>query len=210
MITKEKNSQCALCRRAGKKLLLKGDRCNSPKCALVRREYAPGMHGASRRAPRQSDYSLQLREKQKAKAIYGLREKQFHLTFLKAEKKGNPGDGLLSLLETRLDNVVFRLGLASSRPAARQMVNHGHLLVDGQKVNIPSYQVKAGQEITIRKSSRVKKTFNNLEEKIKKANVPGWLNFDSKETKAKVLHQPTKDDLDKSVNSQMIVEFYSR
>lgn len=164
----------------------------------------------SKRPKKQSTYGLQLQEKQKAKKIYGLREKQFNLTFLKGKKKGDAGESLLQLLEMRLDNVVYRFGLAITRAQARQMVNHALFEVNGQKVDIPSYQVKPNDVIAVRKTKKQKKIFSNLDEKLKKAIVPGWLNFDAKELSGKVLHEPKKEDLDQSINSQMIVEFYSR
>lgn len=166
---------------------------------------------ASARPKKQSTYGLQLREKQKTKEMYGLREKQFKLTFLKGQKKSNDaGESLLRLLEMRLDNVIYRFGLAITRPQARQMVNHAQFLVNNEKVNIPSYQVKANDVITVRKNKKDKKTFQNLEEKLKTAVIPGWLNFDAKEMTGKVLHEPKKEDLDQSINSQLIVEFYSK
>jgi len=170
----------------------------------------PGAMMQSKRPKKQSTFALQLLEKQKAKKMYGLREKQFFLTFLKAKKKGDAGENLLRLLEMRLDNVVYRCGLAITRAQARQMVNHAQFDVNGQKVDIPSYQVKADDVITVRKSKKKKKQFNNLDEKVKKAIIPGWLNFDAKEMTGKVLHEPKKEDLDQSIASQLIVEFYSR
>jgi len=166
---------------------------------------------SSARPKKQSTYGLQLCEKQKAKEMYGLREKQFKLTYLRGQKKSdNAGESLLRLLEMRLDNVVYRFGLAITRAQARQMVNHAQFLVNNQKVNIPSYQVKVNDVITVRKNKQDKKPFQNLEEKLKKANMPGWLNFDPKEMTGKILGEPKKEDLDQSINSQLIVEFYSR
>lgn len=163
------------------------------------------------RPKKQSTYGLQLREKQKAKEMYGLREKQFKLTFLKGQKKGgDAGESLLRLLEMRLDNVVYRFGLAITRAQARQMVNHAHFTVNGQKVNIPSYQVKANDVIAVRKNKKDKKPYQGLEEKLKKATLPSWLNFDAGEMSGKILHEPKKEDLDQSIASQLIVEFYSR
>ncbi len=177
---------------------------------MVKKNYPPGIHGAKGRR-RQSDYSLQLREKQKAKKLYNLLEKQFKITFNKAsQQKGDAGENLLKALETRLDNVIYRLSFAFSRSQARQLVNHGHFTVNDKKVNIPSYQVKSGDVIKIRLSSQKNKAFNNLSEKLKKAEVPGWLNLNQKELTGKVLHQPSKDDVEMKINKQMIVEFYSR
>ncbi len=170
----------------------------------------PPMSMQSKRPKKQSTYGLQLQEKQKAKEMYGLREKQFHLTFLKGKKKGDAGESLLRLLEMRLDNVVYRFGLAITRAQARQMVNHALFEVNGEKVDIPSYQVKPNDVVAVRKTKKQKKIFVNIEEKTKTSVVPGWLNFDIKELSGKVLHEPKKEDLDQSINSQMIVEFYSR
>lgn len=164
----------------------------------------------SKRPKKQSTYGLQLQEKQKAKKMYGLREKQFVLTFGKAKKKGDAGENLLRLLEMRLDNVVYRFGLAITRSQARQMVSHAQFEVNGSKVNIPSYQVKPDDVISVRKSKKQKKNFAAAAENTKKAIVPGWLNFDASELSGKVLHEPKKEDLDQSINSQLIVEFYSR
>lgn len=190
--------------------MLKGERCNTPKCAIVKRNYPPGVHGPKGRA-RQSGYSLQLREKQKAKKFYNLLEKQFKIAFTKASKqKGDAGENLMKLLETRLDNTIYRLGLASSRSQARELITHGHFLVNDKVVNIPSYQVRTGQIIKIKKSSRNNKKFNNIAETMKKVQIPGWLNFDQAEFSAKVLHEPSKNDFESKISTQMIVEFYSR
>jgi small subunit ribosomal protein S4 len=208
-MTRNTESKCKLCRAAGKKLMLKGEKCTSAKCPMLSRNYPPGLHGPKGRK-KTSGYGIQLKEKQKAKQIYGMREKQFKLLFDRAQKKGNAGENLLKFLEMRLDNVVFRLGFASSRPQARQLVNHAHFTVNDIKVNIPSYQVKAGDLVKIRKSSQKNKYFNKIEEKMKKMEIPGWLNYDKNESFGKILHEPGLDDLDKSINSQIIVEFYSR
>ena len=209
-MAKNLDPKCKQCRREGEKLFLKGDRCNSPKCAMVKKNYPPGIHGAKGRG-RQSDYSLQLREKQKAKKIYNLLEKQFKITFDKAsQQKGDAGENLLKMLETRLDNVIYRLAFAFSRSQARHLVNHGHFTVNDKKVNIPSYQVKSGDVIKIRPSSQKNKAFNSLSEKLKKAEAPGWLNLNPKELTGKVLHQPSKNDVEMKINTPMIVEFYSR
>ncbi len=167
------------------------------------------MHGAKRPA-KKSQYGQQLAEKQHAKKMYGMRERQFRTMFEKGKKKGDAGENLLRSLETRFDNVIFRLGYANSRPQARQMVNHGLFTINGEMVDIPSYQVKAGDLIKIKKNKAQKKIFTNIEDKLKKATVPGWLNYDAMESQAKVLHLPAKEDLDKSINSQVIVEFYSK
>ena len=202
--------KCKLCRREGEKLMLKGDRCNTAKCAVVKKNYPPGIHGPKGRA-RQSGYNMQLREKQKAKRIYNLLEKQFVLSFKRGLKqKGDAGENLMKILESRLDNVIYRLGIAASRAQARTLVNHGHFQVNGKKVNIPSFNVKTGQIIKIKPSSQTSKQFNNLAEKIKKTEVPGWLNWDIKDLSAKILHQPGKENFESKINTQMIVEFYSR
>ncbi|MFH1254855.1 MAG: 30S ribosomal protein S4 [bacterium] len=203
-------AKCKLCRREGDKLMLKGDRCATAKCAIVKRNYPPGIHGSKGRA-RQSGYSMQLREKQKAKKIYNLMEKQFKLSFVKAIKqKGEAGENLMKILETRLDNVIYRLGFAKSRAQARILTNHGHFTVNGTKVNIPSFSVKTGDIIKIKKSSAASKQFANLAENLKKIEIPGWLNLDAKDLSAKVLHQPSKENFESKINSQMIVEFYSK
>ena len=212
-MAKNLDPKCKQCRREGEKLMLKGDRCNSPKCAMVKKNYPPGAHGAhgGSRRPRQSDYSIQLREKQKVKKIYNVLEKQFRITFEKAKKqKGDAGENLLKMLETRLDNTVYLLGFADSRGHARQLINHGHFTVSGKKINIPSYQVEPGDIIKIKKNSVKVKAFSNLGEKFKKQEAPGWLNIDIKDLAGKVLHQPKKGDLNMKINTQMIVEFYSR
>ncbi len=203
-------AKCKLCRREGDKLMLKGERCSTAKCAIVKRNYPPGLHGPKGRA-RQSGYNMQLREKQKAKRIYNLMEKQFALSFARAIKqKGEAGENLMKILETRLDNVIYRLGFAASRAEARVLTNHGHFTVNDVKVNIPSFNVKTGDIIKIKKASRTSKKFANLSEKLKKVEIPGWLNLDVKDLSAKVLGQPTKENFESKINSQMIVEFYSK
>ncbi len=209
-MSKYLGSKCKLCRRAGDKLMLKGERCTSPKCAMVKRNYPPGFHGPKGRG-KISDYAQQLKEKQKAKRMYNLLEKQFKLTFLKAQKiKGNTGDNLLQLLEMRFDNVIYRLGFASSRAQARQLVNHGLFVINDKKVNIPSYIVREGDVIKVKENKRKTKYFKNLENKIKIDDVPGWLNFDIKKLSAKILHSPDISKIKTNINTQMIVEFYSK
>ena len=204
------DNKCKQCRRIGEKLFLKGDRCSTPKCAMVKRNYAPGFHGPKGHK-RLSDYGLQLQEKQKAKKYYGLLEKQFRLTYAKASKKqGDAGKNFLRLLEMRLDNVIFRLGWASSRSQARQLVTHGHFTVNDRKTDIPSFSVKLGQVIKIRKSSKSNRFFKNLDEKLKKAERPSWLNLDTKDLSAKALHEPKDTDLPQNINVQMIIEYYSK
>lgn len=209
-MSKYLGAKCKLCRREGEKLMLKGERCSTGKCAIVKRNYPPGLHGPKGRA-RQSGYNTQLREKQKAKRIYNLLEKQFALSFERAIKqKGEAGENLLKILETRLDNVIYRLAIAPSRAEARVLVTHGHFQVNGIKVNIPSYNVKTGDIIKIKKSSQTSKHFSGLAEKLKKAEIPGWLNFDLKDMSAKVLHLPSAENFESIIKTQMIVEFYSK
>jgi small subunit ribosomal protein S4 len=206
------DAKCKQCRRLGEKLFLKGERCYSPKCAMVKRNYPPGFHGQKGKR-RQSDYGMQLAEKQKAKKQYNLLEKQFKLTFLKAKRKsGDASENLLKSLELRLDNAVYRLGFASSRIQARQLVSHGHLQVNGRKVDIPSFEVKEGDIIKIRERSKKYKFFKELSEKLsrQKDNVPSWLNLDIAEMAGKVLHEPKTGDIKANVNAQIIVEYYSK
>lgn len=207
---RELEPSCKKCRRAGEKLFLKGERCKTPKCAIVKRNYAPGFHGPKSRR-RMTDYGSQLNEKQKAKRQYRLLEKQFRLTFEKASKQtGNVGENFIKLLETRLDNTVYRLGLADSRSQARQMVGHGLLTVNGKRVDIPSYQVKTGDVIGIKSNKKNSAIFSNIKEKIKNKEIPGWLNLDADTISGKVLHQPDMKELQPNFNVQMIVEYYSR
>ncbi len=207
---KNLDPKCKQCRRAGEKLFLKGERCNTAKCAMVKRNYPPGFHGPKGRK-RISDYGLQLNEKQKAKKQYNILEKQFRIIFDRAStQSGNIGENLLKLLELRFDNVVYRLGFADSRKQARQLVGHGHFNINGRKVNIPSYIMKEGDVIEIKERSKNFKHFKELAEKIKKHQAPGWLNLDAKSLSGKVLHQPGVKDIQTNINAQMIVEYYSR
>ncbi len=204
------NPKCKQCRRSGERLFLKGERCLAPKCAIVKRNYPPGTHGSKNRQ-RMTDYGQQLMEKQKARRQYQLLEKQFRLIFEKARRQtGNTGDNFLKLLETRLDNTVYRLGIASSRTQARQLVNHGHFTVNGKKSSIPSYQVKIGDIIGIKANKKDSNYFKNITEKLKKQEVPGWLHFDNQAMTAKVLGLPAKEAITVNFNPQMIIEFYSR
>ena len=201
------DANCRLCRREGQKLFLKGERCYSGKCAIEKRNYAPGQHGQSRK--KVSEYGLQLREKQKAKRFYGLQETQFRNLFDKAARKtGITGENLLILLETRLDNVVFRLGFASSRKEARQLVNHGHFKVNGRKVNIPSYEVKAGDVITVKEKSTNSPKFKEVKEMT--ITVPSWLTVDVEKLEGKILSVPTRAEIDTPVAEHLIVELYSK
>lgn len=202
--------KCKQCRRVGEKLFLKGDRCQSAKCGLTKRNFPPGQHGPKGRG-KATEYGLQMREKQMAVKQYRMLEKQFKLTFAKAQKMhGNDGENFVKLLETRLDNAVYRLGLASSRDKARQLVSHGHIMINGKKVNIPSYRVRTGEVIAVREGSKRSKEFNGLAEKLKTVKTPSWLNLEVAKLQGKVLHEPTAADLNVNFNLQMIVEFYSR
>ena len=201
------DANCRLCRREGQKLFLKGDRCYSTKCAMERRGYAPGQHGQGR--SKASDYALQLREKQKTKRFYGLQETQFRNLFDKADRKsGITGENLLIMLETRLDNVVFRLGFASSRKEARQLVNHGHFTVNGKKVNIPSYTVKPGDVIKVKEKSTNSPKFKEVKEMT--ITVPEWVSVDVEKLEGKVLSVPTREQIDTPVAEHLIVEQYSK
>lgn len=198
---------CKLCRREGTKLYLKGDRCYTDKCAIARRAYAPGQHGQSRK--KMGNYGMQLREKQKAKRIYGLLEAQFRKTYDEADRlKGKTGENLLILLERRIDNVVYRLGFAGSRPEARQLVRHGHFTVNGVKVNIPSYVVKPGDVVTVKSKSTQSDKFKAIAEVA--TNVPKWLTVDKDKMEGQVIALPQREDIDIPVNETLIVELYSR
>jgi small subunit ribosomal protein S4 len=203
---------CRLCRREGEKLFLKGERCFSPKCAFERRSYAPGMHGRQAQYRRkESDFALQLRAKQKARRLYGVYERQFRRYFREAQRqKGLTGVNLLILLESRLDNVVYRLGFSSSRAQARQVVLHGHFDVNGRKTNIPSYLVKPGDIIAVRDISRGKTYFKEVSQILDDNQVPAWLSLDPANLTGKMVDLPSRDDIDVSINEQLIVEYYSR
>jgi len=200
---------CRLCRREGEKLFLKGDRCYSPKCAMERRPTPPGP--VRRFRPKESDYGNQLREKQKARRIYGIFEKQFRRYFQRAQRmKGVTGTNLLVILETRLDNVVFRLGLADSRAQARQFVRHGHIVVNNRKTDIPSFLVKPGDQIVVAEKSKANSFFKERAQSIKDTKVPGWLSLDTANLAGTVVAEPTREDIDFTLNEQLIVEYYSR
>ena len=201
------NADCRLCRREGTKLFLKGERCTSKKCALDKRPGVPGMHPTTRKKP--SQYALQLREKQKVKRAYGLLEKQFHGYYEEAERmKGKTGETMLSLLERRLDNVCYRLGLGASRAQARQIVNHTHILVNGKKVNIPSYQVSVGDVISVKETSAKSELFAAV--KNARVIVPKWLEFDSATLTGKVVALPAREDIDLTIAEHLIIELYSK
>jgi small subunit ribosomal protein S4 len=198
---------CRLCRREGMKLNLKGDRCFTDKCAFARRGYAPGQHGQSKK--KMSNYGLQLREKQKAKRIYGVLESQFRRYYEKADKlRGITGENLLRLLEVRLDNVVYRLGYGNSRQEARQLVTHGHFLVNGKKVDIPSYSLTANEVVSACEKSRATEKFKVFLENPK--TLPNWLEANLEKFEGKVLALPTREDIDVPVNETLIVELYSK
>jgi small subunit ribosomal protein S4 len=200
---------CRICRRAGMKLFLKGERCFGPKCGVERRTYPPGDHGQRRR--KQSEFGVQLREKQKARAIYGVLETQFRKHFQEAERRpGVTGENLLRILETRLDNVVYRLGFADSRNQARQLVTHGHFFVNGRRTDIPSALVKPNDVIEVAPGSRDTEYFKTVGDRLAKKSVPRWLDLDLAALRGSVLTPPTREDIDTSINEQLVVEFYSR
>lgn len=201
---------CRLCRREGMKLFLKGERCYTGKCAIDRRAYAPGQHGQAR-AKKPTEYGLQLREKQKARRLYGVMEKQFRHYFDEAvRRKGVAGENLLILLERRLDNVIFHLGFASSRPEARQLVNHGHFTINGKKVDIPSYSVRVGEVIAVYEGSKSSPRVKQLLENLGSRTVPGWLSLDANTAAGTVVALPTREDIQLPIQEHLIVEKYSR
>ncbi len=202
---------CRQCRREGAKLYLKGDRCYSDKCAFSKRGYAPGQHGQGQARKKVSEYGIQLREKQKTRRIYGLLERQFRNYFEKAERqKGITGENLLVLLERRLDNVVFRFGFASSRTQARQLVRHGHFAVNGRRVDIPSFLVKAGDVVTVAEASKDAPVMKEMAEGLATKTVPAWLELNAAGLSGKVLRYPTREEIDVPVQEHFIVELYSR
>ena len=208
-MAKYTEADCRLCRRENQKLFLKGDRCYSAKCALTRRAKIPGVQWAGRK--KVTEYGSKLREKQKAKRIYGLQEKQFHKYYVEAERiKGVTGTNMLIMLEERLDNVVYRMGLGVSRSQSRQLVNHGHITVNGKTVTIPSYQVKVGDVIAVKESKVEKGNFKELRNLKKPANLPKWLDFDNATLSGKILAKPQREDIDLSIAEHMIVELYSK
>ena len=201
---------CRLCRRENLKLFLKGDRCYTDKCAFERRSYAPGQHG-QRRGRKISDYGIQLREKQKVRRIYGVLEKQFRRYYARADRqKGITGTNLLILLERRLDNIVYRMGFASSRNQARQVVRHNHFTVNGRKVNIPSYQVKIGDVIEVREKSRKSPFILEAMETVVRREMPSWLEVDGSNFRGIVKEFPNREELTMPINEQLIVELYSK
>jgi small subunit ribosomal protein S4 len=208
-LARYREAVCRLCRREGIELYLKGDRCFTDKCAIKRRGYPPGQHG--QRRPKHSDYGVQLREKQKAKRIYGLLERQFRNTFEKAERmKGKTGDNLLILLERRLDNVVYKLGFAVTRRESRQMVGHGHFLVGGRKVNIPSFLVRPGDGIELREKSRKNPAINEALDAVVRKGIPPWLELERDNFRGSVKALPSRAEIKEPIQEQLIVELYSK
>ena len=200
---------CRLCRREKMKLFLKGSRCYTPKCAVERREYVPGMHGQGRQ--KLSGYGVELREKQKGKRIYGVMERQFKFYFKNASRsKGVTGAALLSMLETRLDNVLYRMGVAASRAEARQVVRHGHVVVNKRQVNIPSFQVSVGDAVTVSGSDKMVERYKGLLEQNKDQKRVEWLEFDAAQFKATVKKLPARSDVQMPIQEQLIVELYSK
>jgi small subunit ribosomal protein S4 len=206
-VARDRSPKCKQCRREGIKLFLKGERCLTEKCSIERRSYPPGEHGRGR--IKQSEYLLQLREKQKARRYYGILEKQFRGYYEKAsQQSGITGEALLRMLELRLDNVVYRLGFAASRAQARQLIRHGHFQVNGRRVNIPSYQVRTGDVVILRQGSPVEQVVRDATDLT--ASVPPWLQADHDNLSGKVLKPPEREEIDAPVQEQLIVEFYSK
>ena len=201
---------CRLCRREGMKLFLKGERCYTEKCAIEKRNFPPGQHGKTRKA-KLAGYGVQLREKQKVKRIYGVLEDQFRRYFESAERqRGITGETLLQLLERRLDNVAYRMGLATSRPQARQLVRHGHVQVNGRKVDVPSYSVRVGEVISVRPTSQKDTALQHALEEVKGRGVPEWLSFDAEKMSGRINSLPTREQINLPVQEQLIVELYSK
>jgi len=206
-MAKYTDADCRLCRREGCKLFLKGDRCISPKCAMEKRPVVPGQHGMGRK--KVTDYGLQLREKQKVKRAYGMLEKQFRGNYETATRmKGMVGDNMLSLLERRLDNVIYRMGIGDSRSESRQVVNHGHICVNGKVVDIPSYIVEEGDEVSVKESKREIPKFKQL--RGIKIVMPKWLEFNTDTMVGRILALPKRDDIDLNIQEHLIIELYSK
>lgn len=204
------NSKCKQCRREGQKLFLKGDRCNSPKCAMVKRNFPPGIHG-DKGYRRLTDYGVQLREKQKAKRIYRIMEKQFANYFSKAHKdKNNTENILLQLLEMRFDNIIYRSDLTKSRDLARQLISHGHFLINNKKVNIPSYQLSVGDIIRLKDKSQSIKMFSNYKKQVKKSDIVSWLAIDPDKFEIKIADRPKPEETKGEFDAKLIIEYYSR
>lgn len=203
------DASCRLCRREGEKLFLKGERCYTNKCAISRRAYAPGQHGQQRK--KLSEYGIQLREKQKARRFYGILESQFRKYFeMAVSRKGITGENLLQILESRLDNAVYRLGLATSRPEARQLVRHGHFTVNGKKVNIPSYLLSVGDVVAVREKSKSSPKVKAINEIAGSKVIPQWLEFDPENLVGKVVALPAREEIDLPIKEHLIVELYSK
>ena len=203
------DASCRLCRREGEKLFLKGERCYTNKCAVAKRPYAPGQHGEKKK--KMSEYGIQLREKQKARRFYGILESQFRKYFeMAAHKKGITGENLLQILELRLDNAVYRLGLATSRPEARQLVTHAHFVVNGQKVNIPSYLLKVGDTIAVTETSKSSPKIKANNEITGSKVIPKWLDFNADNLAGSVVALPSREDIDLPIREHLIVELYSK
>jgi small subunit ribosomal protein S4 len=212
-MAKYRGPVCKLCRREGEKLYLKGERCYTPKCAIERRNYPPGMHGkgAQFRRKRESDFNRQLRAKQRARRVYGILERQFHRYYqVSLRRRGLTGLNLLQILESRLDNVIFRLGFASDRAQARVLVTHGHFVVNGHRTDVPSMLLSAGDQISVRDNSRSTTYFKDLIAVAEGVNVPAWLSRDLKTLSGTVLRLPERSEIDSILSEQLIVEYYSR
>ena len=210
-MSRYRGSVCRLCRREQLKLFLKGDRCYTDKCAMETKPHFPGQHGTSRRRSKQSDFGIQLREKQKVRRLYGIQEKQFRLTFAKAgRKKGKTGENLLILLERRLDNIVYRLGFARSLPEARQLVNHSHILVNGRKNNIPSALTKVEDVISVRGKSQKNASIQESLESADRKGIPNWLSVDRGKVAGRIVAFPSRDQITIPIQEELIVEYYSR
>jgi small subunit ribosomal protein S4 len=208
-MARDRSPKCKQCRREGIKLFLKGERCLTEKCAIERRSYPPGEHGRGR--IKQSEYLLQLREKQKARRYYGILEKQFRNYYEKASRQsGITGEALLRMLELRLDNVVYRMGFAPSRPAARQLVGHGHFTVNGRPVTVPSYQLKPGDKVEVRETHRSREPFKIAKESLRSHQAPEWLTIDAAKLAGAIVDHPRRDQMPLDLNEQLVVEYYSR
>ncbi len=208
-VARYRGALCRICRREGEKLFLKGDRCYTEKCAVERRKYPPGQHGQGFK--KLSDYGIQLREKQKVRKIYGLLERQFRRYFYEAERrKGITGEILLQLVESRLDNIVYRMGFAPNRRRARQLISHGHIVVNGKEINLPSYQVKEGDSVSVKDSSRDMPEIIDSLSKVEHRGIPAWVEVDSVNHTGKVLRIPSRDEIQLPVQEQLIVELYSK
>ena len=206
-MAKYTNADCKLCRREGAKLFLKGERCSTKKCAMEKRPVAPGLHGVTRK--KASEYNIQLREKQKVKRAYGLLEKQFRDYYEEAERmRGVTGENMLALIEKRLDNVVYRMGIGSSRAQSRQIVNHALITVNGKTVDIPSYQVKTGDVIAVKENKKDNALFKEL--RGAKIVMPKWVEFDTETFVGKIVDNPKREDIDLNINEQLIIELYSK